>query len=63
MIKYTLHRIEDGMILQSGTCPNKECLPEKPDDAMFTFDVMANPDIEFIKDGKAVRRTEDANHD
>jgi hypothetical protein len=58
MVKYILHRIDDGFIIQSGTCPTKDCLPVKPDGAEFIFGIMANPDLERIKDGKVVPRTD-----
>lgn len=60
MIRYTLHNIETGEVIQSGVCPDKDCLPEKPDGAIFTFGVMANPDTDIMQNGKAVRRTENA---
>lgn len=58
MIQYTLYQIKDGMIIQSGHCPTKDCLPEKPEGAMFLFDLAANPDLEMIKDGKSVPKIE-----
>jgi hypothetical protein len=63
---YTLYEIKTGKVLQSGSCPNKDCLPDKPDGADFLFGFITNPDNQMIQDGVAVVRVQeqvtDADH-
>lgn len=55
---YVLYEIQTGMVIQSGSCPNEDCLPEKPDGAEFIFGSIVNPDTHRIQDGVAVFRTQ-----
>jgi hypothetical protein len=59
-VKYVLYWDKTGEILQSGTCPDETCLPDKPEGASFEFGLVANPDFEFIRDHRPVRRDENA---
>lgn len=55
-MRYVLYEIQSGMIIQSGSCPDESCLPEKPDGAEFIFGAIVNPDTHLIQDGVAVLR-------
>lgn len=48
---YTLYEVKTGKVIQSGSCPNKDCLPPKPEGADFLFGFITNPDNQYIKDG------------
>lgn len=45
MVEYVNYNPETGFIIQSGSCPNTDCIPPGPEGSAWLFDVMVR-DIE-----------------
>lgn len=57
MVEYTDYDIVTREVIQSGFCPNSDCLPPQPDGTKRLFGVVGQPERDIVmEDGKVVKK-------